>query len=118
MPIGILIKILNMIKQYYIFDIKEGYDDVHGDIIIVRAGIIQNDMVSEIPSSWDIFFLKDTPQITNGIVSLARSNGGRWTVNFSEFRTSCVEFEGKPQIVYYHKSLPKKRNFWSRLLGK
>lgn len=36
-------------------------------------------MVSELPSSWDIFFLKDTPQITNGIVSLARSNGGRWT---------------------------------------
>lgn len=118
MPIGILIKIINMIEQYYIFDIKEGYDDVHGDIIIVRAGIIHDNMVSGLPSSWDIFFLKDTPQITNGIVSLARSNGGRWTVNFAEFRASRVEFEGKPQTVYYHKSLPKKRSFWSRLLGK
>lgn len=107
-----------MIEQYYIFDIKEGYDDVHGDIIIVRAGIIHDNMVSELPSSWDIFFLKDTPQITNGIVSLARSNGGRWTVNFAEFRASRVEFEGKPQTVYYHKSLPKKHSFWSRLLGK
>lgn len=50
------------------------------------------------------FFLKDTPRITNGIVSLARSNGGRWTVNFAEFRASRVEFEGKPQTVYFHKS--------------
>ncbi len=55
MPIGILIKIINMIKQYYIFDIKEGYDDVHGDIIIVRAGIIHDNMFAEMPSSWDIF---------------------------------------------------------------
>lgn len=47
-----------MIKQYYIFDIKEGYDDVHGDIIIVRAGIVHNNIVSELPSSWDVFFLK------------------------------------------------------------
>ena len=74
-------------------------------------------MVSELPSSWDIFFLKDTPQITNGIVSLARSNGGRWT-EFCRIQSSRVEFEGKPQTVYYHKSLPKKRSFWSRLLGK
>lgn len=118
MPIGILTKITNMIKQYYIFDIKEGYDDVHGDIIIVRAGIIHDNLASEIPSSWDIFFLKDTQQITSEIVSLAHSNRGQWTVNFSEFRESRVEFEGKPQTVYYHKSLPKKRNFWSRLLGK
>lgn len=47
-----------MIKQYYIFDIKEGYDDVHGDIIIVRAGIVHNNIVSELPSSWDVFFPK------------------------------------------------------------
>ena len=45
MPIGILIKIINMIEQYYIFDIKEGYDDVHGDIIIVRAGIIHVELI-------------------------------------------------------------------------
>lgn len=43
-------------KQYYIFDIKEGNNDVHGDIIIVRAGIVHNNMVSESPSSWDVFF--------------------------------------------------------------
>lgn len=98
-----------MIKQYYIFDIKEGYDDVHGDIIIVRAGIVHNNIVSELPSSWDVFFRKDTPFITDGIVSLAHSNGGRWTVNFSDFRESRVEFEGKPRIVYYHKSLPQKK---------
>lgn len=100
-----------MIKQYCIFDIKKGYDDVHGDIIIVRAGIIHDNMVSEIPSSWDVFFIKDTPQITNDVVSLAHANGGPWTMNFSDFRASCVEFEGKPQTVYYHRSLPKKRNF-------
>ena len=35
-----------MIEQYYIFDIKEGYDDVYADIIIVRAGIIHDNMVS------------------------------------------------------------------------
>lgn len=36
MPIGILIKTISiLILQYYIFDIKERYDDVHGDIIIV-----------------------------------------------------------------------------------
>lgn len=75
-------------------------------------------MVSKMPSSWDIFFLKDTSQITNGVVSLARSNGGHWTVNFSEFSASRVEFEGKPQTIYYYKSLPKKHNFCSRLLGK
>lgn len=107
-----------MIKQYYIFDIKEGYDDVHGDIIIVRAGIVHNNMVSELPSSWNVFLLKDTPFITDEIVSLAHSNGGRWTVNFSDFRESRVEFEGKPRIVYYHKSLPQKNRFLSKLFRK
>lgn len=43
MPIGILIKTISiLIFQYYIFDIKERYDDVHGDIIIVRAGKIHD----------------------------------------------------------------------------
>lgn len=43
MPIGILIKTISLlILQYYIFDIKERYDDVHGDIIIVRAGKIHD----------------------------------------------------------------------------
>ena len=100
-----------MIKQYYIFDIKQGEDDVHGNIIIVRAGIVHDNLVSESPSTWDIFLFKDTPSITNGIVSLARSSGGHWTVNFSEFRESHIDFEGKTKTVYYHKSLPLKRSF-------
>ena len=107
-----------MIKQYYSFDIKQGEDDVHGNIIIVRAGIVHDNLVSESPSTWDIFLFKDTPSITNGIVSLARSSGGHWTVNFSEFRESHIDFEGKTKTVYYHKSLPLKRSFWNRIFCK
>ena len=33
------------VLDYYIFDIKQGEDDVHGDIIIVRAGKVHNNMV-------------------------------------------------------------------------
>lgn len=107
-----------MIKSYYIFDIKTGIDDVHGDIIIVRAGEVRNNMVSELSSSWDMFFFKDTPQISESLVSFARSNGGRWTVNFDDFRESRIDFEGSPKTVFYHKSLPKKKSFWKRLFGK
>lgn len=106
------------VLDYYIFDIKQGEDDVHGDIIIVRAGKVHNNMVSELPSNWDIFFFKDIPEITNSLVSHARNNGGRWTVNTSDFRESLVDFEGKKTKVYYHKSLPKKqKGFWSRIFG-
>lgn len=107
-----------MVKEYYIFDITKGEDDLHGDVIIVRAGIVRNNLVSEMPSSWDIFLFKDLPAITNEIVSLANSNRGRWNVDFSDFRESLIDFENRPQKVYYHKSLPRKRNFWNRILGK
>lgn len=106
-------------RKYYIFDIKEGEDDIHGDIIILRAGRIENNMVSELPSSWDMFFFKNTTEIANRLVSLARAEQGRWTADLSEFRESRVDFEGIPRTVFYHKSLPKKKQgFWSRLFGK
>lgn len=107
-----------MIQQYYIFDITEGIDDVHGEIIIVRAGAIHHKMVSESPSDWALFFFKNTSPEINEIVSMARKNGGYWTVNFSEFRESRIDYEGKARTVYYHRSLPKKHNFWSRLFHK
>jgi hypothetical protein len=106
-----------MIKEYYIWDIKDGKDDVHGDIIIVRAALVHNNMVSELPSTWDIFFFKNTLQIANDLVALAQANRGRWSVDFSEFRESRVDFEGQPKKIFYHKSLPKK-NFWRKLFGK
>ena len=107
-----------MVKEYYIFDIKEGEDDVNGDIIIVRAGEVCNNMVSELSSSWEMFFFKNTPQIAQELVSIARANGGRWQVNFADFRDSRIEFEGKPKNVFYHKTLPKKKGFWQKLFGK
>lgn len=101
--------------QYYIFDIKEGKDEVHGDILVLRAGIIENNRVSESPDDWDMFFFKNTPQMAPYLVALAEANGGRWNVDPWDFRESRVEFEGVPRIVYYHKSLPKKKlSFWKR----
>ncbi len=31
---------------YYIFDIKEGEDELHGNILILRVGLIENNMES------------------------------------------------------------------------
>lgn len=101
---------------YYIFDIKEGLDEVHGNILILRAGLIENNLVSELPCDWEVFFFKNTPQMANDLVALAQRYGGRWNVDFNDFRESKIEFEGVSKYVYYHKSLPKKKfNFWSRL---
>lgn len=101
---------------YYIFDIKEGKDEVHGDIIILRAGIIENNCVSELPCDWDMFFFKNTPQIVQHLVSSAKANGGRWNVDPWDFRESRVEFEGVSRNVYYHKSLTQKKlSLWKRL---
>lgn len=101
---------------YYIFDIKEGEDELHGNILILRAGIIENNMVSELPCNWELFFFKNTPKMANDLVALAQRHGGRWNVDLNDFRESRIEFEGVSRYVYYHKSLPKKKlNFWTRL---
>jgi len=55
--------------------------------------------------------LKNTLFITDEIVSLARSNGGRWTVNFSDFRESCVEIEANQELY-----IATKNSFWSKLI--
>lgn len=101
---------------YYIFDIKEGEDEIHGSILILRAGIIENNVVSESSSNWELFFFKNTPKMTEDLVALAKAYNGRWNVNFADFRESRIEFEGVPKYVYYHKSLPKRKlGFWKRL---
>ena len=111
--------IKSMIKEYHIFDIKGGYDDVHGDVLIVRAGVITNNMVSELPSQWDVFFFKHSEALANRLVSIAHT--GRWNVDFSDFRESLILLEGKSQKVFYHSTLPKKekkQGFWAKLMVK
>lgn len=101
---------------YYIFDIKEGEDELHGNILILRAGIVEDNRVSELPCDWDMFFFRNTPQMAHDLVALAKVNDGRWNVNFSDFRESRIDFEGVSRYVYYHKSLPKKKfSIWTRL---
>ena len=107
------------LKEYYIFEAEPEYiENLGGDLLLVRAGRVQNGFVMEARYTWELFFFKSTPQLVRHFIYRGDTNSRNWEVDMSEFRECFIDYEGKNQRVYLHKSVKEKKSFWKKLFGK
>lgn len=100
-----------MAKKYFILDIKGGRHNIFGNIAIIYANPVQEQiigsrtMVSTIDhycADTEMFIIPEDPILLNPIISEAQCNNGIWLVELSDFRDHVTFNENLNRRIVAH----------------